>query len=106
MDKCGATIAFEYFTSKLNSNLFSELGTNNPLESTQNERMFLVPQQDLPRISCIFEYIEDADLWKWKLPNSKAFTSGLSSLKFDYNINSNPQLFNKVTYFELGNCLY
>ena len=25
----------------------------------------------------IFEYIEDADLWRWKLPDSKAFHAGL-----------------------------
>ncbi|KAM1098717.1 hypothetical protein COP2_016354 [Malus domestica] len=27
-----------------------------------------------------FEYIEDGDLWRWKLPNSKAFSSGLKDL--------------------------
>lgn len=29
--------------------------------------------QDLQKL---FEYVEDADLWKWKLPDSKAFHAG------------------------------
>jgi oligoribonuclease NrnB/cAMP/cGMP phosphodiesterase (DHH superfamily) len=24
----------------------------------------------------LFRYVEDADLWRWRLPHSKAFTAG------------------------------
>lgn len=89
MNKCGATIAYDYFENKLNS--------NPGLKSNQEERMLLVPQGDAERINCLFAYIEDADLWKWKLPNSKAFTSGLGYSNMDYNVNSNAQLFDQVT---------
>ncbi|RXI09843.1 hypothetical protein DVH24_023284 [Malus domestica] len=43
-----------------------------------------------------FEYIEDGDLWTWKLPNSKAFSSGLKDLNLQYDVGLNPSLFQYV----------
>jgi hypothetical protein len=28
----------------------------------------------------LFKYIEDADLWRWRLPDSEAFTAGASGV--------------------------
>ncbi len=38
-----------------------------------NQLVVIQVSQDLQRL---FDYIEDADLWKWKLPDSKAFHAG------------------------------
>ncbi|KAL3159526.1 hypothetical protein ABBQ38_009941 [Trebouxia sp. C0009 RCD-2024] len=54
--------------------------------------------QELRRI---FEYIEDADLWRWKLPDSKAFHAGLSSLNLEYDANINPKVFRQLCQLDL-----
>jgi hypothetical protein len=48
---------------------------DNPHVSADGANQLVVIQvsQDLQRL---FDYIEDADLWKWKLPDSKAFHAG------------------------------
>ncbi|KAJ3680414.1 hypothetical protein LUZ60_016692 [Juncus effusus] len=82
MNRSGATIAFDFFNNKL-SNISSS--------TTQ-----LVPQEDSERINKVFKFIEDADIWKWQIPDSKAFSSGLRDLDLEYNVNVNPRLFNQL----------
>ncbi|KAJ0106181.1 hypothetical protein Patl1_19508 [Pistacia atlantica] len=54
-------------------------------------------QQIAPKVSrLLFDYIEDGDLWKWKLQNSKAFSTGLKDLNIDYNFQLNPSLFQQL----------
>jgi oligoribonuclease NrnB/cAMP/cGMP phosphodiesterase (DHH superfamily) len=48
----------------------------------------LSPNQDL-----LFRYIEDADLWRWQMPHSKAFTSGLIARHLEYDATRNPGIF-------------
>ncbi|KAA6424617.1 MAG: hypothetical protein FRX49_05826 [Trebouxia sp. A1-2] len=50
----------------------------------------------------LFEYVEDADLWKWKLPDSKAFHAGLGSLKLEYDANKNPSIFQQLCALQLN----
>ncbi|CAF2097380.1 BnaA05g14530D [Brassica napus] len=75
-----ATIAFDYFTQKL----MEESGGN------CRER------NDFKRMRRVFEYIEDADIWKWELPGSKAFNSGIVDLGIEYDLNQNQTLFQKL----------
>lgn len=37
-------------------------------------------------VPMFFKYIQDRDLWKWKLPDSKYFSVGLESYPFDFEI--------------------
>ncbi|KAL0853389.1 hypothetical protein Bca101_058541 [Brassica carinata] len=78
--RSGATIAFDYFTQKLKE------------ETRGNCR----EMDDFKRMRRIFEYIEDADIWKWKLPESKAFNSGIIDLGIEYNFNENSSLFQQL----------
>ena len=40
-----------------------------------------------------FQYIEDADLWRWALPKSKAFHAGLGEMQLEYDAGKNPGIF-------------
>jgi oligoribonuclease NrnB/cAMP/cGMP phosphodiesterase (DHH superfamily) len=85
MNRSGATIAFDFFRDKLLSTGTSEIK--------------LVPDNKLEKVEKLFKFIEDGDLWRWKLPHSKAFSSGLKDMNFEYNVNINPVLFNQVRIF-------
>lgn len=43
-----------------------------------------------------FRYIEDADLWRWRLPDSRAFHAGLAALRLEYDVNRNPAIFDAL----------
>lgn len=83
MKRSGATIAFDYFREKL---------LRNPNVSVDK----FVPESEYERINKLFKYIEDADLWRWALPNSKAFSSGLKDTNIEFNININAALFDQL----------
>ncbi|CAH8363574.1 unnamed protein product [Eruca vesicaria subsp. sativa] len=78
--RSGATIAFDYFTQKLME------------ESRGNCR----EMSDFKRMRRVFEYIEDADIWKWNLPESKEFNSGIIDLEIEYSFNQNSSLFEQL----------
>ncbi|XP_018447146.2 uncharacterized protein LOC108818722 [Raphanus sativus] len=80
MTRSGATIAFDYFAHKLKE------------ESRGNFREL----DEFKRMRRVFEYIEDADIWKWKLPESKAFNSGIIDLGIEYDFNQNKSLFQQL----------
>lgn len=81
MERSGATIAFDYFKHKL-------------LESGKNNYDEIIAEFD--RVRRVFEYIEDGDLWRWRLENSKAFNSGLKDSNLEFNAQLNPSLFDQV----------
>lgn len=56
----------------------------------------LVPESELARVSSLFKYIEDGDLWRWYLPNSKAFSSGLKDVNIEYSVKLNPNVFDQL----------
>ncbi len=41
------------------------------------------PEHPIPRL---LEYVEDADLWRWQLPHSKAVSTALQSYPFDFGV--------------------
>lgn len=67
MNRCGATIALDYFK---------------PSISAEQKRFF--------------SYIEDSDLWRWALPESRAFYAGFISLQLEYDVNKNPAIFDQI----------
>ncbi|XP_030541250.2 uncharacterized protein LOC115748772 isoform X2 [Rhodamnia argentea] len=75
MERSGATIAYDYFKEKV-------VGDDKVRE--------------LERMRRLFEYIEDGDLWRWRLPNSKAFSSGLKDLNIEFDVRLNPSLFQQA----------
>eukprot|EP00878_Enallax_costatus_P038257 GHUV01043442.1.p1 GENE.GHUV01043442.1~~GHUV01043442.1.p1 ORF type:complete len:165 (+),score=47.76 GHUV01043442.1:433-927(+) len=38
----------------------------------------------------VFEWVQDADLWSWKLPDSRAFHAGLAAQNLEYSALKNP----------------
>ncbi|OAY66173.1 hypothetical protein ACMD2_16329 [Ananas comosus] len=56
----------------------------------------LLPDSHFERVHKLFKFVEDGDLWRWALPCSKAFSSGLKDLGIEYNVNVNPSLFHKL----------
>ncbi|KAG6527279.1 hypothetical protein ZIOFF_009376 [Zingiber officinale] len=91
MDKSGATIAFDFFKEKLlkRSDTLKGLGIHNHQEAGQKN----LSGCKFERVQKLFEYIEDGDIWRWKLPHSKAFSSGLKDMNIEYNVNVNSALF-------------
>uniref|UniRef100_A0A1J3FCJ4 DHHA1 domain-containing protein n=1 Tax=Noccaea caerulescens TaxID=107243 RepID=A0A1J3FCJ4_NOCCA len=80
VERSGATIAYDYFTQKL----------------MEEEESCSREMNDFKRMRRVFEYIEDADIWKWKLPESKAFNSGILDLRIEYDFNQNQSLFEEL----------
>ncbi|RZC70196.1 hypothetical protein C5167_033362 [Papaver somniferum] len=78
MERSGATIAYDYFKKKISD------------EGVGKE---LVAEDKLERVNQLFKYIEDVDLWRWALPDSKAFTSGMKDLNIEYDVRLDPGLF-------------
>ncbi|KAL2243849.1 UNVERIFIED_CONTAM: hypothetical protein Sindi_0502900 [Sesamum indicum] len=82
MERSGATIAYDYFKEKL---------FGGDINSRENGVI-----GEFQRVRRLFEYIEDGDLWRWRLPNSKAFSSGLKDLNLEFDVISNPTLFQQA----------
>ena len=44
----------------------------------------------------LFKYIEDADLWRWQLLDSKQFHAGLGEMRLEYDVTKNPAIFDQL----------
>ncbi|XP_022639711.1 uncharacterized protein LOC106765373 isoform X3 [Vigna radiata var. radiata] len=51
---------------------------------------------EFERARQLFLYVEDGDLWRWRLQNSKAFSSGLKDLNIEFDARKNPSLFDQL----------
>lgn len=49
-----------------------------------------------PSLTRIIKHIEDADLWNWKLDNSKEFSAGFAKLDLDFSTTTNPSIFQQL----------
>ncbi|KAG8661205.1 hypothetical protein MANES_02G220100v8 [Manihot esculenta] len=47
------------------------------------------------------ETLLDADIWRWRLENSKAFSNGLKDLNIEFNVQLNPSLFKQLLSLDL-----
>ncbi|XP_022639713.1 uncharacterized protein LOC106765373 isoform X4 [Vigna radiata var. radiata] len=82
MERSGATIAFDYFKDKLLS----------PDIAVKHSSVL----DEFERARQLFLYVEDGDLWRWRLQNSKAFSSGLKDLNIEFDARKNPSLFDQA----------
>ncbi|PON46597.1 DHHA1 domain protein, partial [Parasponia andersonii] len=85
LERSGATIAFDYFKERV---------ADNAAALAQFDRVWR-----------LFEYIEDGDLWRWSLPNSKAFSSGLKDLNIEFDVGLNPSLFDQLLSLDLDSVI-
>ncbi|CAM6122927.1 unnamed protein product [Calypogeia fissa] len=90
MNRSGATISYDYFEEKLLSSRTDVKGF-----PRYSARASLVPT-NTDQIKSLFRYIEDADLWRWVLPDSKAFSSGLSDMSIELSALANPKVFGEL----------
>ncbi|KAF2946389.1 uncharacterized protein [Oryza sativa Japonica Group] len=93
MQRSGATIAFDFFSNKLltiGSSLWNHRSGN-----SFNGVKYL-PDNKLETVHKLFKFIEDGDLWRWTIPNSKAFSSGLKDLDIEFDVNINRKLFDQL----------
>ncbi|GJN28228.1 hypothetical protein PR202_gb16327 [Eleusine coracana subsp. coracana] len=74
--KTSARAVFDYFSKKL-------VATTPDLE-------------DQERVSNVLEYIEDADLRRWQLPNTKEFQTALRGERAKLNCITNPHVFDQA----------
>lgn len=58
--------------------------------------MRLLNQEDGDRVSMVIKYIEDHDLRRWALPDTKAFNIGLREERSKLNCVTNPYVFDQV----------
>ncbi|XP_004515253.1 uncharacterized protein [Cicer arietinum] len=93
MERSGATIAFDYFKEKL---------VNPDVGVVVNQPSVL---GEFERARQLFKYIEDVDLWRWRLQNSKAFSSGLKDLNIEFDARINPSLFDQLLSLDLDSVI-
>ncbi|KAL1357018.1 hypothetical protein HN51_009021 [Arachis hypogaea] len=86
MERSGATIALDYFKEKLMNH-----------DAVKHQYVL----DEFERVRQLFRYIEDGDLWRWKLHNSKAFSSGLKDLNIEFDVRKNPSMFDQLLSLDL-----
>jgi hypothetical protein len=47
-------------------------------------------------MSAWIRWVEDADLWTWHLPDSRAFHAGLAAQGLEYSAIADPDIFDKL----------
>ncbi|KAK5770493.1 Uncharacterized protein F383_21823 [Gossypium arboreum] len=85
LEKSSSAAVYEYFSNKLASMMFPDVGAANLLNS-----------EDQVRLEKVLKYIEDADLRRWSLPEIKAFTIGLSEWRSKFNCITNPYMYEQL----------
>ncbi|GJQ08583.1 hypothetical protein GpartN1_g374.t1 [Galdieria partita] len=86
VERSGCGLAWDYF-----SNLARQLFQQDLIEHHIAETHFLP----------ILRAVQDADLWLWKEPRSKEIVSGLSQQNIEYDVNSNPQVFEELVHLQV-----
>lgn len=100
LEKSGATLSWDFFSS----DLFQEWLKGTTLDGNIQEKLQqlsekpLVDVADTTRFSKLFSYVEDNDIWRYALPDSKAFSAGLAYILKDeeFDVSVNPSLFGKL----------
>ncbi|CAL9159747.1 unnamed protein product [Musa hybrid cultivar] len=94
MNQSGATIAFDFFREKLLA--CDDISKDPEIQHHMKGRLNLVSDSKIERVHKLFKYVEDGDLWRWALPYSKAFASGLKDMNIEYNVNVNSAVFDQL----------
>ncbi|TVU26711.1 hypothetical protein EJB05_29270, partial [Eragrostis curvula] len=92
--KTSARAVFDYFSKKL-------------AETKSDAGVFdnLLDQEDQERVSNILEYVEDADLRRWQLPNTKEFQTALRDERTKLNCVTNPHVYEQLLQLGVGDLL-
>eukprot|EP00897_Mesotaenium_endlicherianum_P004840 jgi/Mesen1/4384/ME000222S03505 len=67
----------------------------------QGRRRMVAAEERREKLELMYDYIEDADLWRWRMPDSKAFSSGLADLELEYSAEINPDIFRQLLELEV-----
>ncbi|KAL6658351.1 hypothetical protein ACP70R_003937 [Stipagrostis hirtigluma subsp. patula] len=65
----------------------------------------LLDQEDVERVSNVLGYVEDADLRRWQLPNTKEFQTALRDERAKLNCVTNPHVFEQLLQLDVSNLL-
>ena len=49
-----------------------------------------------PSVARAFAAVEDGDLWRWRLPDSRAFYAGLGAARIDFDAGANPGVWDEL----------
>ncbi|KAL2537123.1 hypothetical protein Fot_18514 [Forsythia ovata] len=85
LEKSSSTAVYEYFSAKLSETRFDN-----------EETVGLLNHKDQDRVEMILKYIEDGDLRRWNLPDTKAFNLGLREWRSKLNCISNSHLYEQL----------
>ncbi|KAL7002966.1 hypothetical protein U1Q18_004126 [Sarracenia purpurea var. burkii] len=83
LEKSSSTAVYEFFCSKLS-------------EMKSGDVISLLNPKDRDRVELVLKYIEDADIRRWSLPNSKAFSIGLEEWRSVVNCITNPHMYEQL----------
>ncbi|WCJ18175.1 hypothetical protein M5689_000549 [Euphorbia peplus] len=85
LEKSSSSAVYEYFSSKLVE-----------LKSPNGEDPGLLNAEDQDRFEMVLKYIEDVELHRWSLPDSRAFNTGLSEWRSKINCITNPFMYQEL----------
>lgn len=89
-----ARSVFDYFSKEL-------AGTKSGSRMCEN----LLEQEHVERVSNVLECIEDADLRRYQLPNTKEFQTALRDERAKLNCVTNPHVFEQLLQLDVGDLL-
>ncbi|GAX79367.1 hypothetical protein CEUSTIGMA_g6809.t1 [Chlamydomonas eustigma] len=49
-----------------------------------------------PDLRRAFQFVEDGDLWTWKLPGSEDFYAGIRGLELEFDVGKNPSIYDQL----------
>ncbi|KAM7482366.1 hypothetical protein LguiB_006949 [Lonicera macranthoides] len=84
VEKSSSTAVYEYLSVKL-----SEI-------KSSNGNMSLLNSEDQDRVAMVLKYIEDIDLRRWSLADTKAFSIGLGQWRSKLNCITNPHMYEQL----------
>eukprot|EP01135_Chromosphaera_perkinsii_P006938 Nk52_evm26s628 gene=Nk52_evmTU26s628 len=79
MNRCGAKISYDYFNERAGGCL---------IQSSEAELK--------AKLDGLFAFIQDADLWTWKLENSKEFSAGFNAREMEFDCRKNAEIFDTL----------
>ncbi|KAF8641945.1 hypothetical protein HU200_067659 [Digitaria exilis] len=92
--KSSVRSVFDYFSKKL---------PGSKSDSRMCENLF--DQEDEERVSNVLEYIDDSDLRRWQLPNTKEFQTALRDERAKSNCVTNPHVFEQLLQLDVDDLL-
>eukprot|EP00455_Lapot_gusevi_P003738 TRINITY_DN11512_c0_g1_i9.p1 TRINITY_DN11512_c0_g1~~TRINITY_DN11512_c0_g1_i9.p1 ORF type:complete len:353 (+),score=60.91 TRINITY_DN11512_c0_g1_i9:83-1141(+) len=98
IQRSGAMLSLDYFSTLLPAAVSWDdvLTSIYDAEQVPNDKRL-----SIETLRHIYGFIMDADLYTWKLDQSREFSAGLHALKLEYDIYANPSLFRTLLQFSI-----